>query len=246
MTNKFNVAFALCLGIAASMGAHAQQPQLNPQTEQGRIAARLAPVLEGLAVEKITPTRHANLYEVLTPEGIFYTDKNGSFLIFGAALVDTKTKVNLTEKRLNELSTFTFKDLPFQDAIKVVKGNGSRRMAVFEDPNCGYCKKLMQELVKIDNVTIYTFLIPVLGPDSVVKSKAVWCAKDQAKAWTGYMSGAAPLPASPTEQCETPFERNAVMQRKLRITGTPALLFDDNTKVPGFITAGAIEARLKK
>ena len=103
----------------------------------------------------------------------------------------------------------------------------------------------MQELAKVDNITVYTFLIPVLGPDSVTKSKALWCAKDQAKAWTGYMSGTAPLPASPTEQCDTPFERNAAMQRKLRITGTPALLFVNNTKVPGYITADAIEAKLK-
>ena len=208
------------------------------------IAKKLAPVLGNVPVEKVMPTKYAGLYEVLTPNGIIYTDKTGSFVSFGP-IVDTATQTNLTEKRLGDFSKFAFKDLPFKDAIKVGKGDGSRKLAVFEDPNCGYCKKLMQELAKVDNITVYTFLIPVLGPDSVTKSKALWCAKDQAKAWTGYMSGTAPLPASPTEQCDTPFERNAAMQRKLRITGTPALLFVNNTKVPGYITADAIEAKLK-
>lgn len=217
----------------------------KPDALTAELSARLAPVLNNMPVEKVTPTTHAGLYEVLTPGGIIYTDKAGSFIVFGT-MVDTATKTNLTKKRLDELSTFEFKELPLQDAIKTVKGDGSRVLATFEDPNCGYCKKLMQEFSKLDNVTIYTFLVPILGPDSTAKSTAIWCSENRAKAWTGFMSGTAAAPAQPTNSCNTPFARNETLRQKLRINGTPAILFKDNTKESGLIPATAIEARLKK
>lgn len=210
-----------------------------------RLAPKLVPVLGNVQIEKIMPSAHAGLYEVLTPNGIVYTDKTGSFVSFGP-IVESATKVNLTQKRLDELSKFVFTDLPFKDAIKTVKGDGSRVMVTLEDPNCGFCRKLMQELSKIDNVTIYTFLVPILGPDSVTKSTAIWCAADPSKAWNGFMSGTSALPAQPPGQCDTPFARNDELKRKLRITGTPTILYADNSKEPGYATAAAIEGRLKK
>jgi thiol:disulfide interchange protein DsbC len=227
-------------GVAAAAPAPAAPDALTQQ-----LAPKLEPILGPKMVEKVMPSAHAGLYEVLTPRGIVYTDKTGSFVSFGP-IIDTATKVNLTEKRLQDFSKFAFKDLPFKDAIKTVKGDGSRVMATFEDPNCGYCRKLMSEVEKLDNVTIYTFLVPILGPDSAVKSTALWCAKNQSAAWTGFMSGKAPLPAAPTGQCDTPLERNTALQGKLRITGTPAILFPDNTKTPGYVTADVIEAKFKK
>jgi thiol:disulfide interchange protein DsbC len=216
-----------------------------PGTLTQQLAPKLEPIIGPKMVEKVMPSAHAGLYEVLTPRGIVYTDKTASFVSFGP-IVDTATKANLTEKRLQEFSKFVFKDLPFKDAIKTVKGDGSRSIATFEDPNCGFCRKQMTEVEKLDNVTIYTFLIPILGPDSVVKSTAIWCAKDQSAAWTGFMTGKAPLPAAPAGRCETPFERNTALQEKLRITGTPAVLFPDNSKTPGYVTADMIEAKFKK
>lgn len=227
-------------GATAAIGA--------PIAAEG-LAKQLAPKLERILgkdmVEKVMPSNHAGLYEVLTPRGIVYTDKTGSFVSFGP-IVDTATEINLTEKRLQDFSKFVFKDLPLSDAIKTVKGDGSRTIATFEDPNCGFCRKQMAELEKMTDVTIYTFLIPILGPDSVTKSTAIWCAKDQSAAWTGFMTGKAPLPGAPAGRCDTPFERNSSLQAKLRITGTPAILFPDNTKSPGYITADVIEAKLKK
>lgn len=216
---------------------------LDALTQQ--LAPKLEPILGPKMVEKVMPSAHAGLYEVLTPRGIVYTDKTGSFVSFGP-IVDTATNVNLTEKRLQDFSKFVFKDLPFKDAIKTVKGDGSLVIATFEDPNCGFCRKLMTEVEKLNNVTIYTFLVPILGPDSVVKSTALWCAKDQSSAWTGFMGGKAPLPAAPTGHCDTPLERNTALQGKLRISGTPAILFPDNTKTPGYVTADVIEAKFKK
>jgi len=231
------IIFSSC---AAFVPVHASPDVLTKQ-----LAPKLEPLLGPKMVEKVMPSSHAGLYEVLTPRGIVYTDKTGSFVSFGP-IVDTATKANLTEKRLQDFSKFVFKDLPFKDAIKTVKGDGSRVIATFEDPNCGFCRKLMTEVEKMNNVTIYTFLVPILGPDSAAKSTALWCAKDQSSAWTGFMSGKAPLPAAPTGHCDTPLERNTGLQEKLRITGTPAILFPDNTKTPGYVTADAIEAKFKK
>jgi thiol:disulfide interchange protein DsbC len=211
-----------------------------------RIKERVTPHLRGLVVEKVMPSAHAGLYEVLTPAGLFYTDKNGSFVIFGATIVDTVTKENLTEKRLAEFSKFMFKELPLRDAIKTVRGDGSRVMVTFEDPNCGYCRKLAQEIEKLNNVTVYTFLIPILSPDSAVKSRAIWCSPDPARAWRDFIAGPVPTRELAAGSCETPIERNLALSRKLRINGTPALLFTSNTKVGGYITAEAIEQKLSK
>jgi thiol:disulfide interchange protein DsbC len=240
LSSSAAVAAIIFSSCAAFVPAHASPDVLTKQ-----LAPKLEPLLGPKMVEKVMPSSHAGLYEVLTPRGIVYTDKTGSFVSFGP-IVDTTTKADLTEKRLQDFSKFSFKDLPFKDAIKTVKGDGSRVIATFEDPNCGFCRKLMTEVEKMNNVTIYTFLVPILGPDSAVKSTALWCAKDQSSAWTGFMSGKAPLPAAPTGHCDTPLERNTALQEKLRITGTPAILFPDNTKTPGYVTADAIEAKFKK
>ena len=152
-------AVAMLIGsVATVFPAHAAPGTLTQQ-----LAAKLEPILGPKMVEKVMPSAYAGLYEVLTPRGIVYTDKTASFVSFGP-IVDTATEVNLTEKRLQEFSKFVFKDLPFKDAIKMVKGDGSRVIATFEDPNCGFCRKQMTEVEKLDNVTIYTFLIPILGP----------------------------------------------------------------------------------
>jgi thiol:disulfide interchange protein DsbC len=233
------------LAVAAALAIASSGACAAPDDLTSRLAPKIASVLGKAPIEKVSPTTHAGLYEVLTPNGIVYTDKTGSFVVFGP-LVDTATKTNLTKKRLDEQSKFDFKELPLRDAIKAVKGDGSRVIATLEDPNCGYCKKLMQELAKIDNITIYTFLVPILGPDSLVKSTAIWCASDPSKAWNDFMSGAAALPSQPNTQCATPFARNESLQRKLRVTGTPTILFRDNSKEPGYMTAQELEARLKK
>jgi thiol:disulfide interchange protein DsbC len=195
-------------------------------------------------VEKVTKAGFGDLYEVVSPQGIAYTDKNASFVIFNGVAIDTATKTNLTEKRTEELSRFDWKDLPLKDAIKVVRGNGSRVIATLEDPNCGFCKRLATEVQKMDNVTIYTFLLPVLGDDSVKKAKSIWCSQDRAKAWNAQMlENTAPTAAG---NCDTPIERNQALGRKLRVNGTPAILFQNGTRVPGYMTADKLEVKLSE
>lgn len=200
----------------------------------------------GITIEagKITKSPYAGMYEVDTARGLVYTDEKGSFLLVSSLFIDTKSGRNLSDERLQKLGAFKFSDLPLADAIKTVRGNGRRMLVTVEDPNCGYCKKLTGELAKLDNVTIYTFLLPILSEDSASKSKAIWCAPDRSQTWFGFMSEGKPLPAK--TDCETPIERNLALGRKLRIVGTPAILFQSGERLPGFAPAEQIEQRLVK
>lgn len=201
-------------------------------------------LISAAEIQDVVYAPRLGLYEVITPRGLFYTDKNGSYLIFGATVVDTKTKKNLTEQRMEALSGFDFSKLPLADAVKIVHGDGSRAVVTFEDPNCPYCKKLTQELVKASNVTVYTFLTPILSADSAEKSKAIWCAADQQAAWMGFMVNSTPPPEQ--KDCATPIERNLALMKKFRITGTPAIFFTDNSKSGGFLSAEQIQKKLSE
>lgn len=196
----------------------------------------------GIPAEKIVKSPHAGLYEVDTARGLVYTDAKGSFLLFNGVFVDTKSGENLSQKREAELGAFKFSDLPLTDAIKTVYGNGSRVIATFEDPNCTYCRRLIPELEKLSNVTVYTFLYPVLGEDSVDKSKAIWCAADPAKVWHGFMGAGRPVPQK--ADCATPLDRNIALARKLRIMGTPNILFQSGERVPGLANAEQLAQKI--
>ena len=181
------------------------------------------------------------LYEVRVGTDVFYTDAQGNYLIQGE-LIDTQARRNLTEDRIKALTAVKFSDLPLNDAIKVVQGKGERHIAVFADPNCGYCKRFERDMQSVDNVTMHVFLIPILSPDSVEKSRNIWCAKDQAKAWQDYMLKGE---KSTSATCDTKaLERNLAFAHKYKITGTPTIIFTDNTRVPGAISAKDVEKRL--
>jgi thiol:disulfide interchange protein DsbC len=172
---------------------------------------------------------------------LFYTDADGSFVLQGH-LIDTKRQRNLTEERLEKLLAIDFAALPVKDAFTIVRGNGKRKIALFEDPNCGYCKRFERDLQKVDNVTIYMFLYPILGPDSTDKSRNLWCAKDKARAWQDWMVRDQ---AAPKGTCDTgALERNVELGKKHKITGTPTLVFTDGTRVPGAIGAPQVEKLL--
>jgi thiol:disulfide interchange protein DsbC len=193
-------------------------------------------------IEEITPTPLAGIYELrLSTNEIYYSDATGNYLIQGN-LIDTKSKRNLTEEREAKLSAIDFSALPLKDAITLVHGNGKRKLAVFEDPNCGYCKRFERDLAKVDNVTVYLFLMPVLGPNSVEKSRNIWCAKDPGAAWVNLMQKDVTPAAA---QCNTAaIDRNLEFGRKYKITGTPTLVAQDGTRVPGAINNTQIEKLL--
>ena len=195
-------------------------------------------------IDEVRKLPIAGLYEIrVNGSEIYYSDANADHLIVGN-LYATKEHVNLTEQRINKLTAIRFDALPFKDAFTIVRGNGERKMAVFEDPNCGYCKRFEHDLQSINNVTVYMFLFPILGQDSVEKAKSVWCAKDKGQTWQDWMVHEQSLPATSPMCDTTALQRNVELGRTYRITGTPTLLFTDGTRVPGAIDAKQIEKML--
>jgi thiol:disulfide interchange protein DsbC len=193
-------------------------------------------------IDEISRTPIAGMYEVRIGTDLFYTDAEGNYIINGE-MMDTRNRRNLTEERTTKLLAIDFGALPAKDAFVIVRGNGKRKLAVFEDPNCGYCKRFEGDLQKIDNVTVYMYLYPILGPDSIEKSKAVWCAKDRGRSWQDWMVRSVALPRD--TNCDVGvLARNTEFGRKHKITGTPTLIFADGSRVPGAIAAADIEKML--
>ncbi len=195
-------------------------------------------------IDEVTKSPVPGLWEIrVNGTEILYTDAEGNFLIQGS-VIDTRQQRNLTEERIEKLTAINFDELPIKDAFTIVRGNGKRKLIVFEDPNCGYCKRFERDLQKVDNVTVHMFLYPILGPDSLEKSKSVWCAKDRGKAWQDWMVRDQPLQSA---TCDiSAIQRNVELGRKHRITGTPTLLFTNGVRVPGAIDTKQIEKFLSE
>jgi thiol:disulfide interchange protein DsbC len=194
-------------------------------------------------IDEVSKTPIPGLWEVRIGNELLYTDEQGNHVIQGT-LFDTKAKINLTEKRMEKLNAIDFDQLPLKDAMVMKQGTGARKMAVFADPNCGYCKRFERDLLSVKDVTIYTFLYPVLGPDSNDKSRSIWCAKDAMKTWRAWMIDGV-TPPKAMGACDTAaIERNSAFGRKYRVNGTPAILFEDGKRVPGAMPAVEVEKRL--
>jgi len=192
-------------------------------------------------IDEIRATPMPGLYEVRMDTDVYYSDAQGNFLIQGE-LIDTRARHNLTEERLRQLTTIAFDQLPLTDAVTIVRGSGARKVAVFQDPNCSYCKRFERDLQNIDNVTVHLFLYPILGPASADLSRDIWCAKDPAKAWADHMLGDKKPPAANCDAAA--LQRNLEFGRKYKVTGTPTLIFADNKRVPGAINAQTVEENL--
>jgi len=193
-------------------------------------------------IDEITKTSIPGLYEIRVGTDILYTDEQGNYLIEGQ-LIETKTRTNLTEQRVAKLTAIDFKALPLKDAMVWKQGTGERKLVIFADPNCGYCKKFERDLLTVKDITVYTFLYPILGPDSTEKSKQIWCAKDNAKVWRDWMIKGAPIGESPS--CDTSaLARNVALGRKHRINGTPGVVYEDGKMQPGAVGAEAVEKQL--
>ncbi|NCV26761.1 MAG: DsbC family protein, partial [Betaproteobacteria bacterium] len=175
---------------------------------------------------------------------LIYVDEKGAYAFIEGQLIDLKNNKNITRERTEELSSIQFKDLPLSLAFKQVQGNGRRVMAVFEDPNCGYCRKLRADLAGIKDVTIYTFVLPLLSPDSEVKSRNALCAADKAKAWNDMMlSGKAPPNAAPS--CDAPIAKLKELGRSLAVTGTPTVFFPNGKRLTGYAPMTQFEKMLE-
>jgi len=222
----------LILGMASSVFA------LNEKQIRTEIQKRLG---TSANVRNVTPSPIPGLFEVQVNNEIFYTDSNAKYLIQGE-MVELASGNNLTTKRQEDINRIKWSDLPQAQSFKVVRGNGSRQIAVFSDPNCGYCKRLEKTLQQLDNVTIYNYLIPILSADSALKSKQIWCAADQQKVWNDWMLNN--LGPSGKSDCANPIDKNLTLAKNYGINGTPTIFFTDGSRFPGAVQLADIEKKL--
>ena len=238
-----NWILAALLAAFSMVGAtYAQAPKAGASVEE----AIRAKVEQKFSVKADSVSRTPfGMWEIVVGTQIFYVDQAVDYAFIGGAVFDTKSREDLTAKKRDELLRVDFKSLPLDQAFKIVRGDGSRKLVTFEDPNCGYCKKLYRDIAGLKNVTIYTFLYPILSQDSFDKSKAIWCAKDRAKAWDEMMLGGKAPPAPPAD-CKHPLQQNMDLGRKLEVTGTPTIVFADGRRMPGAVPLDKIEATFKE
>ncbi len=210
---------------------------------EGDIKKNIESRFPGAKVNSVSKSPIAGLYEVVVDGSqVIYADDKAKYVLVGEML-ETQNKRNLTRERLDKLSEVKFDSLPLEQSIKIVKGDGKRRMAVFSDPDCPYCKKLEAELAKLDNVTIHIFPYPLpMHSDAPRKSRLVWCSADRAKAWMELMlDGTVPVGK---DDCPNPVEANLALGQKLNIQGTPAIIFANGKRVPGLAPADRLEKLL--
>jgi len=223
----------------AALAAAAALP-LHAQANLDALKAELKKKVPEAPIQSVAKTPYGNLYEVVAGGEIFYTDEKATFLSLGP-IIDLKTRENVTEARMRKVNAINFNTLPLDSAIKIVRGNGSRKIALFEDPNCGYCKRFERDFLGVTDVTAYVFLYPILAPDSVDKAKAIWCAPDPGKAWIDTMVHDK-LPAE-QGKCATPLDKNLAFGQEKRIHGTPTLIFENGERLPGAISMADLEKR---
>ena len=234
-------AFVAVLAAVAGCTATSEPPRpaaATPDSVRAAIQERVGP--DGKVGEiRRSP---AGIWEVQVGNNVFYTDDQANYLFVGR-LIDMRTRENLTQARVDEINRVDIKSLPLDLALKSVKGKGERTLIVFADPNCRYCKMLEQEsLPKLDNVSVYTFLVPILAEDSAVKSRQIWCASDRLQAWEGWMlHNQAPMGSG---ECKTPIEEVTHLAEKLGVTATPTLVFADGGRTSGALPADKLEERL--
>jgi len=228
--------FIALLALALAMPALAQED---------KVRAALKKVIPDAPVDTVRKTPYGNLYEVVIGSDVFYVDDKASFVLMGS-LVDLNTKTNVTELRQRELQKIDFAALPLDRAFKIVRGNGSRKIAMFADPNCGYCKRFERDLLGVNDITVYVFLYPILSPDSVEKAKNVWCSADPGKTWIDWMVRDVPLPtdAKCANPANNPLDKNLAFGHEKKITGTPTMFFEDGERIPGAIAIADFEKKL--
>lgn len=235
------VVLAVVLGIAPFSSAWSQDQVLSAQpTDMAGVQQAFQQRFPGVDVDNVRDTPVPGIYEVQIGMDLLYTDAQVNY-VFQGSLIDARKRTDLTAARMEQLTATSFASLPLEYAVKQVKGSGARQMAVFEDPNCGFCKRLHDTLKDVDNVTVYSFLLPILSPDSEVKARNIWCAKDQAQVWQDWMVNN----KTPAEAiCDTPVEQVKALAQKLRVQGTPAIFFADDSRVNGALPLDQLSKKL--
>ena len=213
--------------------------------DEAQIRKVIGDKLGDAQIESVQPAPVKGLFEVRlrTHSGpqIVYTDAQANNIIVGS-IYDTKSNRNLTEEQINKLLAIKFASLPLQDAVKITRGNGRRVLAMFADPHCPACEKFERELARVDDVTVFVFMYPVIHPELTEQSRAIWCSPDRAKAWIDLaLHGRAPVAQA---SCSTPIERNLELGAQLGVNATPTLFFTNGERVRGGLNTAALEKSL--
>jgi thiol:disulfide interchange protein DsbC len=225
---------------ATILAAAASLPVFSQDADA--VKAALRKKFPDAPIDAVRKIPYGNLYEVVGNGEIFYTDDKTTYLLVGT-LVDVKTKENVTEVRQRTLNAVKFDTLPFDQAIKIVRGNGARKVAILEDPNCGYCKRFERDLQGISDITVYVFLYPILSPDSIEKSKAIWCSADPGKVWLDHMTKNASIAGE--GKCNTAaIDKSLAFGKEKRVSGTPTIFFEDGERVPGAMPIAQFEKKI--
>ena len=232
--NKLLSTIALFCVLILSIG------MVNAQSEQQIRSELQKKIGPNTKIKSVSLSPIPGIYEVLVGNEVFYTDANSKYLIQGE-IIEIATGKNITEQKQADLNRIKWSELNPANALKVVRGNGSRQLAVFSDPNCGYCKRLDKSLQQLDNVTIYTYLIPILSPDSALKSKQIWCSADPQKTYIDWMINS--VTPSGKSDCTTPLDKNMALAKTYGITGTPTIFFTDGSRFPGAVQITDIEKK---
>jgi thiol:disulfide interchange protein DsbC len=216
---------------------------LAAHADEASIRKNLASRLPNLPkIDEVTPGPMPGLWEVRMGSELIYSDAKGSFVIQGE-IIDTNKHLNLTEERVAKLTAIDFARLPLQDAVVWKRGTGARKVVVFADPNCSFCKRFERDLNTVRDITVYTFLFPILGGDSPEKSRAIWCARDNGKVWRDWMvNGIAPPAAAPGCNAAA-LDRNVALGHKHGVSGTPSLVFENSERVPGVLSPEELEKK---
>jgi thiol:disulfide interchange protein DsbC len=215
----------------------------SAQANESVIRKALTQQFPGANIASVQKTAYSGLFEVYLDGQLIYVDAKAQY-VFTGDVIDLKNRSNLTQARLNQLQAVKWDSLPLGDALKVVKGNGARKLVVFSDVDCPYCRKFEEELAKVNNITVYTFLYPIEGlhPKAVQTSKQIWCAPDRNKAWDQYITrGSVP---NNDGKCANPVEATIALGNKLKVSGTPTLIFANGQRVPGMVPAAQLEKLL--
>ena len=229
------------LALAATLAVGATAARADEAAIRKNLADRMPKLPK---IDEVSKTAIPGIYELRLGTDILYSDETGSYL-FEGAMLDTKTQTDLTKERIDKLTMIDVNTLSPKDAMVFRQGTGARKLVVFADPNCGYCKRFERDLVALKDVTIYTFIMPILGPDSNVKARNIWCSKEASKTWRAWMiDGVAPPRQMGTACDATALDRNLDFGRKVRINGTPAIFFEDGTRKPGALPGDQVEKLL--
>mgnify|MGYP001072444129 CR=1 FL=1 len=225
---------ALTASLLIAASAHANEAVIRKALTQQ---------FPGAQISSVKPTPYSGLFEVYLDDQLVYTDAKAQY-VFTGDVIDLKNRINLTQARLNQLQAIKWSELPLANAIKVVKGNGARKLVVFSDVDCPYCRKFEAELAKVDNITVYTFLYPIEGlhPKAIQMSKQIWCAPDRNKAWDAYITRN--VVPNNDGKCANPVDATIALGQKLKVSGTPTLFFTNGQRVPGMVPAAQLEKLL--